>query len=1082
MKTKSTRLAASLVAASAVTVSQVAMVQVAYGQDNVHADLLDIEISESGAVDTARDVPARVQGEPEFAIDPALETPVATFDGQDDALQFDIGDQDEALSDGFAVECTFRLDGEFASEKSLCANKEAGGFALALYDNQLSFIINVGSGYQQARVEVDPDRWYHAVGVWNGEEAQLYLNGELAASKKTSGDYNVPTGNADSFTVGGDTNGQDKPQLLADASFRNARLFSEPVMPSEISALYSDSGVDSDKKLELASTTPSSGDHVKDAVKLDVEYADDSLISGEPVYELDGEPVEAGQLIGPGLLEGEHELLIQAKDVFGGSITERINFTSGNIPEGGGTDTGQGDGRVTLSAIADNPSGGDVETTFTKGATSTPEGGFQGVVSDLPESLDFEYQEGSEISGGLKPGDDESAQTASTQQMPFQRFDVALPEDGSEENQLVWKGQIDPNRSARLLAWNTATSTWDELASGRGTNNGEASLNADITSEHVDGSTVHAMVLGYDVFADDIPNRVEDSFADPNDYDFAISHHTDTQYIVEGAVENASPEERAVWKQSYLDATQWVADNADERKIAYHAHTGDIIENWIRETNDEDNARKEFEVASEAQQILDDAEIVNGVLPGNHDNWTGRDTGPDNLYNEYFGPERYEALEQTAGWQARDASHHPWKEGDNDNHYDLFTAEGLEFVVVSLGFDVTQEEADWADSVLKQYPDRNAIVLTHAYNKPSNSPDGRGAMPSHDGNIVLESVVEKNPNVALVLSGHEHGVSIVTRKDVGAEGNHVTELLADYQFYKVGSDELGLTEVGGYGTDTPLQFGAAFLRLLQFDLDAGEMIVDTYSPFLDNFGATEYDDRSRYDGTEDDTRLPVQFETRKTSFSTDAVTLVSDTGEEIGKAQARSGWPAQVNWAGLESDEVYAWYATSRDIATGEEVEPGETRQFAIFTAQDAGTDAEAPELTVPNEELVVEAGSQADLLAGVSATDGVDGDLTDKIEVIGNADFDKPGRYAISYVVSDANGNQATANRVVVVTEAEKPAGSSGSSGSSDSTGSSGSSDGSSPSAGSSGSSKSGFFGIFDSLGRAFRSLFSTISGVFRF
>src|SRR5699024_3563224 len=183
-------------------------------------------------------------------------------------------------------------------------------------------------------------------------------------------------------------------------------------------------------------------------------WSSDVCSADLPVYELDGEPVEAGQLIGPGLLEGEHELLIRAKDVFGGSITARINFTSGNIPEGGGTDTGQGDGRVTLSAIADNTSGGDVATTFTNGATSTPECGFQGVVSDLPESLDCEYEEGSEISGGLKPGDDENAQAASTQQMPFQRFDVALPEDGSEENQLVWKGQIDPNRSARLLAWN----------------------------------------------------------------------------------------------------------------------------------------------------------------------------------------------------------------------------------------------------------------------------------------------------------------------------------------------------------------------------------------------------------------------------------------------------------------------------------------------------------------------------------------------------------------------------------------------------------------------------------------------------
>src|SRR5699024_1920200 len=155
-------------------------------------------------------------------------------------------------ADGFAVECTFKLNGEFASEKSLCANKEAGGFALALYENQLSFVIHVGSGYQQARVEDDPDRWYHAGGVCDGQEAQLYLNGELAASKKTTGEYNVPTGNADSFTVGGDTNGSDNPQLLADAYVRNARLYSEPIGESDVADLYGESGVNSEKQLELA--------------------------------------------------------------------------------------------------------------------------------------------------------------------------------------------------------------------------------------------------------------------------------------------------------------------------------------------------------------------------------------------------------------------------------------------------------------------------------------------------------------------------------------------------------------------------------------------------------------------------------------------------------------------------------------------------------------------------------------------------------------------------------------------------------------------------------------------------------------
>ncbi|MDN6500215.1 MAG: hypothetical protein L0K44_10835, partial [Yaniella sp.] len=108
------------------------------------------------------------------------------------------------------------------------------------------------------------------------------------------------------------------------------------------------------------------------------------------------------------------------------------------------------------------------------------------------------------------------------------------------------------------------------------------------------------------------------------------------------------------------------------------------------------------------QQILDDAEIVNGVLPGNHDNRTGNDVGPDSLYNEYFGAERYEALEHSAGWQEAQASYTPWRADDNENHYDLFIAGGLDFIAVHLGFDVTQEELDWASDVLDEYSDRNA--------------------------------------------------------------------------------------------------------------------------------------------------------------------------------------------------------------------------------------------------------------------------------------------------------------------------------------------------------------------------------------
>ena len=92
---------------------------------------------------------------------------------------------------------------------------------------------------------------------------------------------------------------------------------------------------------------------------------------------------------------------------------------------------------------------------------------------------------------------------------------------------------------------------------------------------------------------------------------------------------------------------------------------------------------------------------------------------------------------RSAGIDAQ-ASYTPWRAGDNSNSYQLFTAGGLDFVVVYLGFDVDADEVAWANDVLGQYADRNAMVMTHAYNRPSSNPDGRGASASHDGATVLD--------------------------------------------------------------------------------------------------------------------------------------------------------------------------------------------------------------------------------------------------------------------------------------------------------------------------------------------------------
>ncbi|WP_146632194.1 immunoglobulin-like domain-containing protein, partial [Bacillus cereus] len=60
--------------------------------------------------------------------------------------------------------------------------------------------------------------------------------------------------------------------------------------------------------------------------------------------------------------------------------------------------------------------------------------------------------------------------------------------------------------------------------------------------------------------------------------------------------------------------------------------------------------------------------------------------------------------------------------------------------------------------------------------------------------------------------------------------------------------------------------------------------------------------------------------------------------------------------------------------------------------------------------------------MAGVSATDKEDGDITDKVTVDGNVDTSKPGTYELTYTVSDSKGHNVTAKQTVTVKQTVVP------------------------------------------------------------
>ncbi len=272
--------------------------------------------------------------------------------------------------------------------------------------------------------------------------------------------------------------------------------------------------------------------------------------------------------------------------------------------------------------------------------------------------------------------------------------------------------------------------------------------------------------------------------ATPKPEPFTIAWMSDTQYYSRS------------FPETFTVITQWLVDNREEENIVYMGFTGDIVHN---------GTDREWRRAQDALGLLDGA-LPYGVLAGNHD--VGTRKKDYTAYGELFGEARFEAQ-----------PHYGGSYENNRGHYDLIDAGGMELIFVYMGWGVDDAGIDWINAILKQYPDRTAVLMLHEY----LSTDGSH---SEAGRELFERIVVPNANVKFVLCGHNHGVA--RREDLidddgdGRNDRLVYQLLADYQ----GEPD------GGNG----------FLRLLRFDPANGRIDVTTYSPLLDEYDCFEGED------------------------------------------------------------------------------------------------------------------------------------------------------------------------------------------------------------------------------------------------
>jgi len=377
--------------------------------------------------------------------------------------------------------------------------------------------------------------------------------------------------------------------------------------------------------------------------------------------------------------------------------------------------------------------------------------------------------------------------------------------------------------------------------------------------------------------------------ATPTGSTFSIIALPDTQYYSS----NQSNGTLAMFNSQ----TQWIVNNRSADNIAFVIGLGDIVQDGNNNGN-----FSEWVNANSAVSLLDNPATTG--LPqgipysfgvGNHDQGPTGNGSPDDTagYNQYFGTSRYSSKSYYGGHYGT----------DNDNHYEFFSAGGMDFIVINIAYmDPGSNGTElnsvlaWANGLLQSNSNRRGIVVSHYLIN-----DGFNASWGSQGQVTYNAL-KGNPNLFLMLAGHltpPEG----QRADVN-NGNRIFTFLSDYQ-------------EDGFGGD-------GWLRILTFVPSSNQIQVQTYSPFInqsENSSSGSFTVNYDMHGNGNNFTL-----------------LASQPG-------ILSGGTASFTWPSLAAGSMYEWYVTVSN-STGTAVGP----LWSFTTAGPPPVTLSPASLTFPNQ------------------------------------------------------------------------------------------------------------------------------------
>ncbi|QIF05409.1 metallophosphoesterase [Roseimicrobium sp. ORNL1] len=263
---------------------------------------------------------------------------------------------------------------------------------------------------------------------------------------------------------------------------------------------------------------------------------------------------------------------------------------------------------------------------------------------------------------------------------------------------------------------------------------------------------------------------------------FSIVVIPDTQGYLGQGTKRTPDSTDPVTNPVFDNHVRWITENLKSQRIVFVSHVGDIVDK---------NNKNEWAVARNCLDVLH-GKVPYSLTVGNHDM---KGSGDSTLFQKHFGAERFREFPWYGG-AFEPTRPTPEFSGNNANSYQLFSAEGVDFIHLSLECNAPDDVLAWADALLTKHANRRALITTHMdlgiLEEPKtkegfiHDPKGRMRWTKNHGKRgntaeqMWDKLYRKHENLGFIFCGDQSRCTAMKLESKGDHGNTVHSYLSDY--------------------------------------------------------------------------------------------------------------------------------------------------------------------------------------------------------------------------------------------------------------------------------------------------------------